>query len=95
LKYEYNPAAPEFLRVRKVWVQELEGDYFPLDLKRVYKLATNDFITHGGGAIYFPPLREDEYVDTGVKQEDIAAEYLRSHEVYFGKIEGKIVAVDY
>lgn len=53
LKYEYNPATPEFRRARKVLIQEVNGEFIPLELDRVYKLATNDFITHGGGAIYY------------------------------------------
>lgn len=53
------------------------------------------FVVSGGGAIYFPPLREDEFINTGIKLEDIAADYMRSHKVYHGKIENKIRKVSY
>lgn len=41
-------------------------------------------------------MKENEYrVNTGYKQEDIVAEYLKSHEIYVGRIEDKVVAVEY
>lgn len=63
-------------------------------MDRVYKIASNDFITGGGGAIIYPALGNGGWIDSGYKMDDVVVEYLKSHKQgYIGKIEGRIMEV--
>lgn len=94
LKFMFDPAQPAGSRIVNVKVKNPDGSYSPLDLDAVYKVASNDFMRHGGdGYDMFAENAIDPY-DAGALLADTVAEYIGAHSPVSPAVEGRITQVE-
>jgi 5'-nucleotidase len=84
MSFVYDPKKPAGERVVEVKV----GDQ-PLDLKKTYKLATNDFLAAGGDG--YESLNKDSVFNTGFTLYNVVEEALIQRKTINPKVEGRIV----
>jgi len=85
MSFTYNPAKPAGERVVEV---KVAGQ--PLDLKKTYKLATNDFLAAGGDG--YESLKKPSF-NTGLTLYSLVEEAFLQRKVLNPKVEGRIVEV--
>ncbi len=85
MTFAYNPAKPAGERVVEV---KVGGQ--PLDLKKTYKLATNDFLAAGGDG--YESFKKTSF-NTGITLYSLVEEAFIQRKVLNPKVEGRIVEV--
>jgi len=94
LKYTFDPSREVGSRILSVEVKNADGSYGPLDLNAVYKVASNDFMRHGGdGYSMFADNAIDPY-DAGALLADAVAEYIAANSPVSPGLEGRIVKAE-
>ncbi|HID64719.1 MAG TPA: multifunctional 2',3'-cyclic-nucleotide 2'-phosphodiesterase/5'-nucleotidase/3'-nucleotidase, partial [Anaerolineae bacterium] len=94
LRYSFNPAQPVGSRIVSVEVKNPDGSYSPIDLNAVYKVASNDFMRHGGdGYDVFAENAIDPY-DAGALLADAVAGYIGTYSPVSPAVEGRITRVE-
>jgi 5'-nucleotidase len=89
LRLAWDPTAPPGSRLRQVEVAQAAG-FAALDLGRIYRVATNDFMRRGGdGYVAFRDRALDPY-DGGVLLEEAVAEFIASGRGAAVRIDGRI-----
>lgn len=86
LKVKYDMTKPKGQRVLEVFV----GDK-PLELDKVYKVVTNDFLAAGGDN--FVTFKEGKNLVYGDMLRDVFIEYLKKHSPISPKIEGRSIII--
>ena len=94
LKYTFDPSRDVGSRILNVEVKNADGSYSPIDLNAVYKVASNDFMRHGGdGYTMFADNAIDPY-DAGALLADAVAEYIGANSPVSPGTEGRMVKVE-
>jgi 2',3'-cyclic-nucleotide 2'-phosphodiesterase (5'-nucleotidase family) len=86
LKVKYDMTKPVGQRVVEVFV----GDK-PLELDKVYKVVTNDFLAAGGDN--FVTFKEGKNLVYGDMLRDVFIEYLKKHSPISPKVEGRSIII--
>jgi 2',3'-cyclic-nucleotide 2'-phosphodiesterase (5'-nucleotidase family) len=86
LKVKYDMTKPVGKRVVEVFV----GDK-PLELDKVYKVVTNDFLAAGGDN--FVTFKEGKNLVYGDMLRDVFIEYLKKHSPISPKVEGRSIII--
>jgi len=92
LSFTFNPNKPAGQRVVSVTVG---GE--PLELQRVYRVATNDFMAAGGDSytmLQDAPFSHGSDRGDGEFLRDVVAGYFELHPTVAPKVEGRIIMVD-
>lgn len=85
MSFSYDPKKPAGERVLEV---KVAGQ--PLDLKKTYKLVTNDFLAAGGDG--YTSLKKPQ-LNTGITMYTLVEEAFKQRKVLNPKVEGRIVEV--
>ena len=94
LRYSFDPNQPAGSRIVSVEVKNPDGTYSSIDLDAVYKVASNDFMRHGGdGYDMFAENAIDAY-DAGALLDDAVAQYIKLHSPVSPALEGRITKVE-
>jgi 5'-nucleotidase len=90
LRYRWDPARPAGARLGRVEVRGRDGVYAPLDVARVYRLVSNNFLRRGGDG--YDVLRDNarNAYDFGPVLADAAVAYFASHAAIAPRLEGRI-----
>jgi len=86
LKVKYDMTKPVGQRVVEVFVGEK-----PLELDKVYKVVTNDFLAAGGDN--FVTFKEGKNLVYGDMLRDVFIEYLKKHSPISPKVEGRSIII--
>ncbi|AYK06749.1 bifunctional metallophosphatase/5'-nucleotidase [Brevibacillus laterosporus] len=85
MSFSYNPTKPAGQRLVEV---KVAGN--PIDLKKTYRIATNDFIATGGDG--YSTLKKPAF-DTGFTLYSIMEDAFKERKVIAPKVEGRVVEV--
>ncbi|MGG0753043.1 bifunctional metallophosphatase/5'-nucleotidase [Brevibacillus laterosporus] len=85
MSFSYNPTKPAGQRLVEV---KVAGK--PIDLKKTYRIATNDFIATGGDG--YSTLKKPAF-DTGLTLYSIMEDAFKERKVIAPKVEGRVVEV--
>lgn len=88
IKWSYDPAAPEYQRVKSALLVKADGTTEPIDATKTYQMVTNDFVAGGGDGIID---RVD--VPPGDLQADALITYLEKKGVVSPVLEGRVVKI--
>ncbi|MFJ7729584.1 5'-nucleotidase C-terminal domain-containing protein [Neobacillus sp. NPDC097160] len=93
LQYKYAPAKPAYDRVWEVNVKTANG-YEPIDLKKMYTVATNAFTADGGDGFTGLKKAKDEgrINELMITDYEIMKEYFEKHSPVAPAVEGRIIA---
>jgi 5'-nucleotidase len=94
MRYAFSRTKPPGERIISVEIRTAEGDYAPLDMIRMYTVATNDFMRRGGDGYAVLRDRAISAYDFGPGLEDTAIEYLAHLGEARVERDGRIEAVD-
>ena len=91
MRFTWNPSAPSGTRIISVdvWNPEIE-DWEPLDLERVYVVATNDFMRGGGDGYTILVENAINPYDSFGALDEIVADYIAEHSPVSNLAEGRI-----
>lgn len=94
LKFSWDPSvAPNAGRIKEVLVFE-GGAWVPIAPKKIYTVATNNFMRNGGDG--YVALRDQgtEAYDFGPNLEDVLGDYLAKHPDYVPGTDGRITRIE-
>jgi len=91
LRYEVDPTKPAGSRVVKVEVLDAQGNYQALNLKTIYTVATNDFLSEGGDGFSTMLEKGINIYNYGKPLDQVLVEYIKAHQPIESKVEGRII----
>ena len=90
LRFVWDPTQPPGSRIVDVQVGNKDTGYTPLDLNATYRVAVNDFMSHGGDG-YDMLTQGTNVYRTGVLLSDTLMEYFQTSSPVSAETEGRIV----
>ena len=91
--YTWDPSAEVGSRIVSIEVKNIEGVYEPLDLERVYRIATSGFLRGGGDGYQILKERAIDPYDFGRVISDVVVEFIELNSPLNYKTEGRIKRV--
>ncbi|MDO9527462.1 MAG: bifunctional metallophosphatase/5'-nucleotidase [Gemmobacter sp.] len=89
MKYTFDPALPAGSRVSDVMVND-NGAWVPLDLEKVYSVATNNYVRQGGDGFRMFAAEAMKAYDYGPDLADVLAEYMAKTGPVAPALDGRI-----
>ncbi len=94
LRYTWDPTKPVGERIVSVEVRTADGGWEPLQMDKVYKVVTNNYIRNGGDDYeVFKEHAIDPY-DFGPVLDEVVADYIKTFSPVKAEIEGRIQRVE-
>ena len=92
IKFKFDPEQPVGKRVWHVEVLNTEGEYEPLQLDKMYTVATNSFIAKGGD--FYDSLKrayeDGRMVNIDIPDYEVFSEYIKEFSPVSPEVEGRI-----